>query len=70
MIEQQYDVVLFCISPLGSDLGIGPWASRAMHGICAWHFWLGQLGRVWCMASVHVRCTVSCMGGVCQIGVW
>ena len=26
----------------------------------AWHFWLGQLDRAWCMA-VHVA---SCMGGV------
>ena len=24
-----------------------------MHGIGAWHFRLGQLGRAWCMASVH-----------------
>ena len=27
---------------------------------CAWHFWPGQLGRAWCMASVHggARCVL------------
>ena len=41
-VEQQYHVVLFRISPLGLDLGLGQRASWAfgawvVHGIGHWH---------------------------------